>query len=132
MSAGFSFEMRSDGVLVYHVADVRRETVDVMYAAIVHDDQDAADAGRHMLRLVVVAPGIIPTPYALAQVIAADRRTPPNLRESNAVIVGSGVAYQLMAVFVNRLPQKLRSATQVFHDEESALRWLGERARMLG
>jgi len=130
--AGFSIKTRSDGIMVYHITDVRRKTIDAFFETMVQHDHEAAAEGRHLRRLFLITTSIMPSPYSVEKLNEAGRLTPKNLRESNAVIIENSLTRQILAMVINRLPVNMRSVTRIFANEDLALSWLDERLEALG
>lgn len=129
--AGFSAEYRDDGIIVYHFHDVNRESIDMWYDTTTRHDAEAALRGQPILRIIKLERMLIPTPYAFSRAKQAVELTPPNLREALAVVVPDTLAFQLIKLFINRLPPLAKASTRVFHNEEAALRWLRQRGQDL-
>jgi len=124
---GFSYQIRDDGIIVYHFQDARRATIDAWLAVSVQHDAEAIAQGKHSGRLYVVSPTALPTPYSLARLTEADNQaTSSGLRESTAILVQNKLMYQLLATFAKRLPKRAQSTIRFFYDEEEAVAWLLE------
>lgn len=132
-TTGFSVEIRTDGILIYHIHEISPLTVDAYFETALQHDYEFAKQNKHLQRIFWFHHTFVPTAYAFSRVNEASHLTPPHLRESVAIIVPSKVLYQIVSLFVKRLPNQLpRNVTQIFLDEESAVAWLHERDKSLG
>jgi len=131
-NSGFSYEIRDDGIIVYHLNDLQRETVDE-YIEVSHGfDVAAYEAGRHSRCLLDISELSFPTPYAVKRIQQNTEASPDGLRESYAVLTPTSVIYTFARTVLSRLPRAKTQTIRLFHDKEGALQWLDERLEILG
>lgn len=128
---GFTWYQREDGVIVYHLADVRRVTIDMWLQTSLGHDTAYAKTNQHVCRILDIREAGWPTPYALGQINKSAHLTPKGLRESLAVLVKDSLAFQMAEVAMRRFVPHLQQTSRLFRDENAALEWLQERRRML-
>ncbi|MBX3066859.1 MAG: hypothetical protein KF726_28015 [Anaerolineae bacterium] len=129
--AGITSYWRSDGIFVIKVADATRPTADVLRDTLINFDQEGWEQQRHNLSLVDIR-GIFPTPYATQRVMEASDKTPPDLRESQAILVDRTALFQLVRMLIGKLTPKSREVTHIFFAEAEAIHWLYQRRDALG
>jgi hypothetical protein len=123
--SGFSFYLREDGIWVYEARNVVRATVDAWYETSHQHDHEYAATAQTLLRLIIIHPGFLPTPYAFGRIREAAEQTPLNLREANALIMPATIGYQITNIFMNRLPfDRGRAVIKVFRDSQEGVLWL--------
>jgi hypothetical protein len=128
----FVVEERPDGIIVYHVYKISQAGTDAYFEAATKHDCEFAREGKHLRRIYWVHHTFVPTAYLFSRVNEATRLTPSNLQESIAVIVPNKVLYQIVNLFIKRLPeQHARNLSRIFLDEADALVWLEERDKQL-
>jgi hypothetical protein len=129
---GLVVEHRPDGILIYRIRNVRRETADALYVAMTERDQDAYQSGRHVRSILDLRGAGWPTPYGAGKLIQSAEETPVGLRESVAVIVSDSIAMQLISLLLHRLPSRTQKVTRLFSTEEEAIEWLTQRLEQIG
>lgn len=129
---GFSYEIRDDGVIVYHLADLRRETVDAFVEISHNFDVEAFEAGRHSRCLLDISELSFPTPYAAKRIQQNTEATPDGLKESYAVLTPTSAIYTFARTLISRLPGAKTRSIRLFRDEREAFAWLDERLEILG
>ncbi len=128
---GFTVTTRKDGIIVYHVKDVRRDTIDSWLQAFQQHEEEALAANRHLRRLMDIRGAGLPTPYTITKAIEVISNDPEGLRESYAILVGDSMTSQILSSSLRHL-RKWISNTSLFTDEQTALDWLDERLSELG
>jgi hypothetical protein len=128
---GFTVDHREDGIIVYRMVNVRRETIDSWVQAFQQHEEEALAENRHLRRLMDIRGAGLPTPYAIAKAVEVVSNDPEGLRESYAILVGDSMTSQILSNSLRHL-RKWISNTSLFTDEQTALHWLDERLAELG
>ena len=128
---GMHIETTEDGILIIRVDNVRRETVDALCELMRAFDLEGAALKRHNRSILALSKHVYPTPYATQRLVALAKSTPPELRESQAVVVSDSVVARLVRMLVGKLDNKARQAVNVFFNEQDGLLWLRERTRII-
>ena len=131
-NSGFSYEIRDDGIVVYYLSDLRRETVDDFVEVSHNMDIAAYESGRHSRCLLDISKLSFPTPYAVRRIQQNTEVSPDGLKESYAVLTPTSVIYTFARTVLSRLPYAKTQTIRLFHDEEEAYAWLEERLEALG
>lgn len=130
--SGFSYEIRDDGIIIYRLANLRRNTVDEFVEVSHNFDLDAFKAGRHSRCLLDISRLTFPTPYAIKRIKQNTEATPDGLKESWAVIAPTSRIYTFMMTNMKGLPLAKVQPIRLFRNEEEALAWLIARLEDLG
>ncbi len=129
--ADFIVLYREDGIIVYRLTNLRRDTIDRWVKAFQEDKQAALQSKRHLRRLMDVRGVGFPTPYGIAQAMENVKDEPEDLRESYAMLVDNSMIAQVLSNALRHLSQWLNNM-RLFTDEQAALDWLDERLAELG
>jgi len=129
---GLAIEHRPDGITIYRIRNVRRETADALYAAFAKADQEAFAENFHSRTILDLRGAGWPTPYGVTRLIKSAEETPIGLRESIAMLVSDAIAIQLVALLLHRMPTRAQNSTRLFSTEEEAIEWLEQRLLELG
>jgi hypothetical protein len=124
---GLVVEQRPDGIVVYRVRNVKRETADALYEAFHNNDLEAFQERRHSRTILDLRGAGWPTPYGTARMIQSADETPEGLCESTAVITSDSVAMQLVGLLLQKLPARTQRSTRLFLREDDAVEWLKQR-----
>jgi len=130
-SEHFTTTLRPDGIWEYRFTDVTRETMDAWFEVTTRHDREYAERGEHLLRLILIDKLIMPTPYAINRTREAAEMTPPELVESNALVLTQSVTLRLIMMAAQKLPGAAQTV-KVFIRQDDAVRWLKERAEEFG
>lgn len=131
-SNGFSYQIREDGIVVYRLTNLDRETVDAFVAFTHEIDMKALETDCHSRCLLDVTALSLPTPYAVKRIQDSIRSTPDALRESYAIITPTTMIYSFVRSVLNRLPQSETNSLRLFRDEAEAVAWPDERLALMG
>lgn len=129
---GFSYEMREDGILIYRLANLHRDTVDAFVEFSHEHDIQAYEAGMHSRCLLDVSNLSFPTPYAIKRIRESISTSPDGLRESYAVVTPTKPIYTFARGIMSNLPSSKTSSIHLFSSQEDALLWLTDRLQELG
>ena len=131
-TAGFIYEERDDGIKVYRLMDLKRETVDAFCETNFSAGIDTISAGRHNRSLVDVSALTLPTPYAAKrfQILAAKR--PPDSRSSVAILTPSHQVYIFARAILSHLSRNEQSHIHLFNAYDEVFAWLDKRLEELG
>lgn len=132
LSHGFLYQIRADGIVVYRLTNLDRETVDAFVAFTHEIDMKALETDSHSRCLLDVTALSMPTPYAAKRIQDSISRTPDALRESYAIITPTNLVYSFVRSVLNRLPQSETNSIRLFRDEARAVTWLNERLALIG
>ncbi|NJL94639.1 MAG: hypothetical protein HC915_13395 [Anaerolineae bacterium] len=127
----FASEQRADGVWVYGFARPTREAVDCYVETSRRHDLIYIEQGGHLQRLILVAPGLVPTPYFASKAVRLIIATPPGLVESTAVHVPDSLGMRFLEAFLRQVPERLLATIRLFMDLCEAEAWLAERRALL-
>lgn len=128
----FAVEIGLDGIYIYHFYTAKRESIDAWYTVSTRHDQEYAESGEHLQRILWIHGMLLPTPYAISVIQKATHETPPKLTESNAVILPKGLVTTAVMRMVSLLPdQHGQSVVKLFNNRGEALSWLAERDTLL-
>lgn len=130
--SGFSYEIRDDGIIVYRLANLRREAVDDFVEVSHNFDVAAYEAGRHSRCLLDISELSFPTPYAVKRIQQNTEASPDGLRESYAVVTPTSAIYTFARTIINRLPHAKAQPIRLFHNADEAFAWLEQRLEELG
>jgi hypothetical protein len=129
---GFHYAMREDGIVVYHVEDLKIATVDHFTETVKAMDQQCYAAGRHARSVIDISQLAYVSPYAIRRVREMVLATPDDLTESVAVITPTSMIYTFVSVALRNLPVARTSGVRFFATQEDAMIWLEERLYQLG
>lgn len=129
---GFTYEIRDDGIVVYHLTDLRRDSVDQFIEVSHNFDVQAFEEGRHSRCMLDISKLKFPTPYAAKRIQQNSEATPDGLLESYAVVTPTSAIYTFARTILNHLPNAQAQSIRLFHDEASAIEWLQARLEQLG
>ena len=124
---GFTIEYRDDGILVYRLDNMRRDTVEALAAISKHHEAEAWLGCCHLLRMIVLEDVSIPTPLATVSARALKEETPEHLQESLALVGNDSTTYQLARIMQSQLSSP--DNMEVFDNTNAALDWLNARVR---
>ncbi|MAU10331.1 MAG: hypothetical protein CL607_10955 [Anaerolineaceae bacterium] len=131
-SSGFSYDIREDGIIVYRLANLRRDTVDEFVEVSRNFDVVAYEAGRHSRCLLDISKLSFPTPYAIKRLRENTESTPDGLKESWAVLAPTSRLYTFMMTNLKGLTKSKVQPVRLFQTEEEAFAWLEQRLEELG
>lgn len=124
---GFRLEVQ-DGVYIYHVSDIDRDTVDQLVATERDQWDRAMQNNNHALRVWVIEKVLYPTPYLSTKMEETLQAAPPDLNISTAVVVNDATQLRVMSLFLQRLMHsRLRTEFQIVHSLADALAWVADR-----
>lgn len=126
-TTGFELEIQDD-IYIYHVRDIRRDTVDAIVRADQQQIAQVAQTSKHALRVWSIEAELYPTPYLTSKAEEIVHKFPADLRISTAVVVPNVAMHRIMAMFLQRLMnQRLLADFRVVNTLPEALAWLKER-----
>lgn len=124
---GFDVDKRGQ-VYIYYFHAIDRATVDEWYVVDGNQTREAATTTNHAMRVWVFQKLLFPTPYLSTKADQAVKDTPPELYESNALVISHPVAFRTMSLFLTRILSKRdRTEFRIFRSVEDAVRWLETR-----
>lgn len=129
---GFDYLIREDGINVFRLSDLRRESVDAFFEANLKLGTEAILAGRHARSLIDVSTLVMPTPYAIKKFQELVTKRPSGGRSSVAILTPAGPAYTFGRTILSRISTSHKAHLQLFNSEEAAFGWLDERLQELG
>jgi hypothetical protein len=128
---GFTITYRDDGIIIYHLLDVRRNTVDAWVQAFHENEDEALAEGRHLRCIMDIRNAGLPTPYSTAKATELAKNKSEDLPKSYAILIDDSLGAEIMSNAMRRLGKWLNN-TRLFTDEQAALDWLDERLAELG
>lgn len=129
---GFTHLIRDDGIHVYRLEDLKRETVDHFVDVSMQMDVDAYADGRHSRCLLDISTLSFPTPYAIKRIQESISATPDDLRESYAVVTPTTGIYAFARSVLSHIPNKKTDSIRLFASFDTAIDWLIDRLQELG
>ena len=124
---GLTFYVRSDGTDMYIFEDTRSDTINAWSQIAIQRDLAAAADNRHMVCLYDLR-GCSVSPYAVLQGHETIQQTPPNVRQSNAVLIDDNGILRAMQSIIRRLTKpNLQQTILLFTDPANAELWLNQR-----
>lgn len=129
---GLIYEEHDDGIKVYRLIDLRRETVDAFYEMNLSNGTEKINADQHSRSLVDVSRLTFPTPYAAKRFQTLATIRPPESRSSVAVLTPSHQVYMFARTILSHLSRQQQSHIHLCHTEEEALAWLDARLEEIG
>lgn len=123
---GVTYYRRDDGIDYYHLTKPTPDQLEGMAKIMKENDLASVAKGEHVYAIFDLR-DIWVTPNVMRRAIQAASITPPELHESIAIIGGNEITMNIMRIFVNRIPQREKSAFHIFRTLEDAVNWLHER-----
>ncbi len=128
---GFSVTYREDGIIVYHLADVRRSTIDTWVEISHQHEAEALAENRHLRRVMDIREAGFPTPYSTIKTADLAKNSAHELRKSFAILVRDSMSGEIIRNAMRHI-NKWVDSTRLFTDEQDALDWLNDRLTELG
>lgn len=128
----FQLEKRVDGIIVYRLADLLRESIDAFTEAATKTDLWAVENDCHARCLLDITKIRFPNPYAISRIQTLIKSTPDEIRESFAVLTPTSNLYSFARAIINHIPQSKTNSIRFFREEAEALAWLDERLQEIG
>lgn len=131
-STGFTYEVRDDGIKIYRLTDLKRDTVEAFFEINLSMGLTTMREGHHNRSILDVSTLLMPTPYAAKRFQKLAALRPKDSRSSVAILTPSRQLYMFVRTMLSRVPQNNKSHIRLFSSEEEALAWLDERLNELG
>ena len=131
-STGFTYEVRDDGIKIYRLTDLKRDTVEAFFEINLSMGLTTMREGHHNRSILDVSTLLMPTPYAAKRFQKLAALRPKDSRSSVAILTPSRQLYMFVRTMLSRVPQNNKSHIRLFSSQEEALAWLDERLNELG
>lgn len=129
---GFTYEVLDDGIKIYRLTDLKRDTVDAFFEMNLSMGLATMREGHHNRSILDVSTLLMPTPYAAKRFQKLATLRPKDGRSSVAILTPSRQLNMFVRTMLNHVPQNNKSHIRLCSSEEEAIAWLDERLNELG